>query len=82
MTELWVMRVVKTARQPLAPGDVAAIAEGRYHVVNGDVVEPVECTEVAGGGDLERAQRVSQERAMTLAARTGCVHKVVLSADL
>lgn len=61
---------------------LARLKDGRYQVVGGDVVEPIECIEVPPGGDMERAQLVANERAVAAHKRTGCVHKVVMSADL
>ena len=73
MTEVWVMRVVPFRER------AAGLRTGKYQFVNGDVVEPIECFEDT---DLERAQRQAQERATAEHARTGCVHKVVMNADI
>ena len=80
--EVWVMRVVTAVGPGMMTSVGEAVARGDCQVVNGDVVEPVECIEVPPGGDLERAQRRAHELATAAHARTGHVHKVVLSADL
>ena len=70
----------------VAPGMMTSVIEGirdnRFCVVNGDVCEPIECVDVPPGGDMERAQRRANELAVSEHARTGSVHKVVVSADL
>lgn len=78
------MRVVQRAPQTLTIADLmpeAAIGlgSGRFQLVNGDIVEPIECHEDA---DEERAQRRAADRAIEEHARTGCVHKVVMNMDL
>lgn len=81
MIEVWVMRVVRKADDPSRwmTSVRLGVATGAYQVVNGDVVEPIECFEDA---DVERAQRLAQERAVAEHTRTGCVHKVVMNADI
>lgn len=53
-------------------------AEGQWCMINGEMCEPIECFQ---GKDTERSQRLARERAQREHARTGCVHKVVMSAD-
>lgn len=88
VAEFWVMRVVcRVPGDDLAPemfapemaAVAARVASGKYQVINGEVCEPIECYADA---DPERAQRKAVDRAQREHARTGCVHKVVLSADL
>lgn len=78
VAEFWVMRVVCRVAES-SPGIAARVASGKYQVINGEVCEPIECYADA---DPERAQRKAVDRAQREHARTGCVHKVVLSADL
>lgn len=78
------MRIVQRAPQALTienlmPDVAIGLGSGRFQLVNGDVVEPIECYEDA---DEERAQSRASERATAEHARTGCVHKVVANIDL
>lgn len=71
--EWWVLRIVATKDQLCTPAMAKKISDGTYQVVNGDVVEPIDCCD-------------SQDEAMrTLnreTARTGQPHKVTMNADL
>lgn len=77
--EWWVFRVLAPATLGAAHEHLRGIVEKRYHAINGDICEAVDCFDT---GDDESDQQHARELALAEHERTGMVHKVVLTTEL